>query len=83
MKGKRHARRPEPILGDTAEFVGAENRVQRCSMNRRGRGDGNPLSSNAVAFKARFETALDQSPKKLWPGPAGRADHCTRLGNAQ
>jgi hypothetical protein len=27
MKGKRHARRPEPILGDTAEFVAADNKL--------------------------------------------------------
>ena len=27
MKGKWHARRPEPILGDTAEFVAADNEL--------------------------------------------------------
>ena len=27
MEGKWHARRPEPILGDTAEFVAADNEL--------------------------------------------------------
>ena len=27
MKGKRHARRPEPILGDTTEFVAADDKL--------------------------------------------------------